>query len=38
MAYEDRYKEFDEYLVHGEPGQREKAVAFPAQSDSRRAE
>lgn len=28
MACEDRYKEFDEYLVHGEPGQREKANAW----------
>lgn len=28
MKYEDRYKEFDEYIVHGEPGQKEKADAW----------
>lgn len=28
MADEDRYKEFDEYLVHGEPGQKERADAW----------
>lgn len=28
MANEDRYKEFDEYIVHGEPVQKEKADAW----------
>ena len=28
MAYEDRYKEFEQYLTSRKPGQREKADAW----------